>query len=91
MKVNKFHSLADDLSLAIKATSIRVQAPIPGRGLVGIEIPNIKRNNIYLKDIILSPAMQKQESKLAFALGKDIAGKDARSLIEKILFEKNLL
>ncbi|MBN1327672.1 MAG: DUF87 domain-containing protein, partial [Candidatus Cloacimonetes bacterium] len=74
VKVNKFHSLADDLSLAIKATSIRVQAPIPGRGLVGIEIPNIKRNNIYLKDIILSPAMQRQESKLAFGLGKDIAG-----------------
>jgi len=74
VKVNKFHSLADDLALAIKATSIRVQAPIPGRGLVGIEIPNIKRDTIYLKDILLSNEMKSMHSKLAFALGKDIAG-----------------
>ena len=75
VKVNKFHALADDLALAIKATSIRVQAPIPGRGLVGIEIPNINRDTIYLKDILLSDEMKVMKSKLAFGLGKDISGK----------------
>ena len=75
VKVNKFHALADDLALAIKATSIRVQAPIPGRGLVGIEIPNINRDTIYLKDILLSDEMKAMKSKLAFGLGKDISGK----------------
>ncbi|MCD4796711.1 MAG: cell division protein FtsK [Candidatus Cloacimonetes bacterium] len=75
VKVNKFHALADDLSLAIKATSIRVQAPIPGRGLVGIEIPNVYRDTIYLKDVMLSAEMKAIKSKLVFGLGKDIAGK----------------
>jgi DNA segregation ATPase FtsK/SpoIIIE, S-DNA-T family len=74
VKVNKFNTLADDLALAIKATSIRVQAPIPGRGLVGIEVPNIQRDTIYLKDILVSDVMNAQESSLAIALGKDISG-----------------
>jgi len=75
IKVNKFVSLADDLALAIKAKSIRVQAPIPGRGLIGIEIPNLTRDMIYLRDILLSDEMRNNASKLAFGLGKDIAGK----------------
>jgi len=74
VKVSKFNTLADDLALAIKATSIRVQAPIPGRGLVGIEVPNVHRDTIYLKDILLSDIMTAQDSKLAIALGKDISG-----------------
>ena len=60
VKVSKFQSLADDLSLAIKATSIRVQAPIPGRGLVGIEIPNIAMDTIYLKDILMNCSIDSQ-------------------------------
>ncbi len=75
VKVSKFTSLADDLALAIKAKSIRVQAPIPGRGLIGIEIPNFTRDMIYLRDILLSEDMRQTDSKLAFGLGKDIAGK----------------
>jgi len=75
IKVSKFPSLADDLALAIKAKSIRVQAPIPGRGLIGIEIPNLARDMIYLRDILLSDDMRAQNSKLAFGLGKDISGK----------------
>ncbi|HPF08285.1 MAG TPA: DNA translocase FtsK [Candidatus Cloacimonadota bacterium] len=75
VKVSKFASLADDLALAIKAKSIRVQAPIPGRGLIGIEIPNLTRDMIYLKDLLLCEEMRKHKSKLAFGLGKDIAGK----------------
>ncbi|MDI3503294.1 MAG: segregation ATPase FtsK/SpoIIIE, family [Candidatus Cloacimonadota bacterium] len=74
VKVSKFASLADDLALAIKAKSIRVQAPIPGRGLIGIEIPNLTRDMIYLKDLLLCEDMQKMKSKLAFGLGKDISG-----------------
>ncbi|PKN72920.1 MAG: cell division protein FtsK [Candidatus Cloacimonetes bacterium HGW-Cloacimonetes-3] len=75
IKVSKFASLADDLALAIKAKAIRVQAPIPGRGLIGIEIPNLARDMIYLRDLLLSEEMRAMHSKLAFGLGKDIAGK----------------
>ena len=74
VKVSKFHALADDLALAIKAKSIRVQAPIPGRGLVGIEIPNKKRDTIYLKDILQSDEMKSFKGHIALGLGKDIAG-----------------
>ncbi|MCF7911046.1 MAG: cell division protein FtsK [Candidatus Cloacimonetes bacterium] len=74
VKVNTFNSLSKDLALALKASSLRVEAPIPGRGLVGIELPNVQRDIIFLRDIMLSPQMKKMESKLAFALGKDIAG-----------------
>jgi len=74
VKVNKFHALADDLALAIKAKSIRIQAPIPGRGLVGIEIPNSSRDTIYLKDILESDEMKSFKGNIALGLGKDIAG-----------------
>jgi S-DNA-T family DNA segregation ATPase FtsK/SpoIIIE len=74
VKVSRFLALADDLALAIKSKSIRVQAPIPGRGLIGIEVPNKEREIIYLKDILLSDQMAKNQSKLAIALGKDIVG-----------------
>jgi DNA segregation ATPase FtsK/SpoIIIE, S-DNA-T family len=74
VKVNKFHTLADDLALAIKAKSIRIQAPIPGRGLVGIEIPNNIRDIIYLKDILESDNMKSFKGHIALGLGKDIAG-----------------
>jgi len=74
VKVSTFNSLSKDLALALKAKSLRVEAPIPGRGLVGIELPNVQRDIIFLRDIMLSPQMKKMESKLAFALGKDIAG-----------------
>ncbi|MDP3114711.1 MAG: DNA translocase FtsK [Candidatus Cloacimonadaceae bacterium] len=75
IKVSKFSSLADDLALAIKAKSIRVQAPIPGRGLIGIEIPNLTRDMIYLRDLLLSEEMRNSKAKLMFGLGKDISGK----------------
>ena len=75
IKVSRFASLADDLALAIKAKSIRVQAPIPGRGLIGIEIPNLTRDMIYLRDLLLCEEMRATGSKLSFGLGKDIAGR----------------
>ncbi|MFO8145353.1 MAG: DNA translocase FtsK [Candidatus Syntrophosphaera sp.] len=75
VKVNRFTSLADDIALAIKAKSIRVQAPIPGRGLIGIEIPNPTRDIIYLRDLLLSDEIKHMRSKLVFGLGKDISGR----------------
>lgn len=75
VKVTKFTSYADDLGLALKATSIRIQAPIPGRGLVGIEIPNKQRDIIYLKEILLSEEMKKNNNTLTIGLGKDISGR----------------
>lgn len=75
VKVNRFNSYADDLSLALKASSIRIQAPIPGRGLVGIEIPNKQRDIIYLKEILLSEEMKNNDNTLTIGLGKDISGR----------------
>ncbi len=74
VKVNKFTQLVDDLALALKAKSIRIQAPIPGRGLIGIELPNEDRDVIYLKDVIMSESVKSSSFKLGIALGKDISG-----------------
>lgn len=84
VKVSRFASLADDLALAIKAKSIRVQAPIPGRGLIGIEIPNMSRDMIYLRDLLLSEEIKNTESKLVFGLGKDTAGRPVVSDLAKM-------
>ena len=74
VKVNKIAGLADDLSMALKALSIRIVAPIPGRGVVGIEIPNRNREMVYLKEIFASEEFQKTGGRLPLALGKDIFG-----------------
>jgi len=74
VKVNKIAGLSDDLSMALKALSIRIVAPIPGRGVVGIEIPNRDREMVYLKEIIATEEYQKTGGKLPLALGKDIFG-----------------
>ncbi|MDP8232685.1 MAG: DNA translocase FtsK 4TM domain-containing protein [Candidatus Zophobacter franzmannii] len=75
VKVNKFTALTDDLALALKAKSLRIQAPIPGRGLIGIELPNPERDIIYLKDLLLSDEMMTNKFLLPIALGKDISGR----------------
>jgi S-DNA-T family DNA segregation ATPase FtsK/SpoIIIE len=74
IKINKVVNLADDLALALRAESIRIVAPIPGKGVIGIEIPNAERDIVHLKDVIASEPFQTQKSKLALALGKDIMG-----------------
>lgn len=74
VKINKVVSLADDLSMALRATSIRIVAPIPGKAVIGIEIPNIDREPVRLKDMIASTAFEDSRSKLTLALGKDILG-----------------
>jgi S-DNA-T family DNA segregation ATPase FtsK/SpoIIIE len=74
VKVNKIAGLSDDLSMALRAMSIRIVAPIPGRGVVGIEIPNRERETVWLKDIFESDVFQKAGGRLPMALGKDIFG-----------------
>ena len=74
IKVSKILALQDDLAMALKAQSIRIQAPIPGKDVVGIEIPNEKQEIIYLREILESNIFQKAKSPLTLALGKDIVG-----------------
>lgn len=75
MKISRFTSLADDLALAMKASKIRVVAPIPGKDAIGFEIPNKHPDIIRLKDVISSPEMRSNPSPTLIALGKDITGK----------------
>lgn len=74
VKVSKFASLHEDLALALKAKSIRILAPIPGKSLVGVEVPNRKLQTVYCRDIFESAAFQPKPDKLIIALGKDITG-----------------
>lgn len=75
VKLNKISSLKDDLALALSAKSLRIEAPIPGQGLVGIEIPNDERSTVSMKEILESDAWDEMESPLKLALGRDVAGK----------------
>lgn len=74
IKVSKILNLQDDLAMALKAQTIRIQAPIPGKDVVGIEIPNNNIQTIYLKDILESKIFKDSSSALTVALGKDIVG-----------------
>jgi S-DNA-T family DNA segregation ATPase FtsK/SpoIIIE len=74
VKLNRIVALSDDIALTMKAQSIRIVAPIPGKGRVGVEIPNIQSNLVYLKEVLTSKEFQEADSKLTLALGKDIAG-----------------
>jgi S-DNA-T family DNA segregation ATPase FtsK/SpoIIIE len=74
VKVSRIVNLADDLALALSALSIRIVAPIPGKAVVGIEVPNKNRETVYLKEIIDSDPFRAFKSKLSFGLGKDISG-----------------
>ncbi|WP_412175229.1 DNA translocase FtsK [Campylobacter sp. CNRCH_2014_2849] len=74
VKVSKILSLQDDLAMALKAQTIRIQAPIPGKDVVGIEVPNEKIDTIYLREILESEVFKNSSSPLTIALGKDIVG-----------------
>ncbi len=74
IKINKIVNLADDLALALRATSVRIVAPVPGKARIGIEVPNVERETVRLKDIIATDVFEKSRSKLTLALGKDIMG-----------------
>jgi len=74
VRVSKIANLADDIALSLAAETIRIEAPIPGKQAVGIEIPNKEKEIVALRDIIDSNEFKKAKSKLSFALGKDAAG-----------------
>jgi len=75
VRVSNITRLADDLAMALKASRIRMQAPVPGKGYVGIEVPNIKTAMVSILDIVESPQFIGNPSPLKFALGKDVTGK----------------
>ncbi len=74
IKISKVAGLSDDLALALRAPSIRIVAPIPGKAAIGIEIPNNQRETVFLKEILSSPSYRDSKHKLPIALGKDITG-----------------
>ncbi len=75
VKINRIEALSDDIALAIKAQSIRIIAPIPGKGRVGVEVPNLVSSLVCIRDLLTSAEYHKQQSPLTIALGKDITGR----------------
>lgn len=84
IKVSKILGLQDDLAMALRAQTIRIQAPIPGKDVVGIEIPNKTVETIYLRDIFESKLFQEASSPLTLVLGKDIVGKPFITDLKKL-------
>ena len=84
VKVSKIVGLADDIKLNLAATDIRIEAPIPGKAAIGIEVPNKENMMVALRDLLESKQFQEFDSKLAFAVGKDIAGQTVVADIAKM-------
>jgi len=84
VKVSKILNLQDDLAMALSAETIRIQAPIPGKDVVGIEIPNDTVETIYLRDLLDDKLFQESKSPLTIALGKDIVGKPFVTDLKKL-------
>ena len=84
VKINKVASLSDDLSLALRATSIRIVAPIPGKAVIGIEVPNPVREVVRFKDVVATSAFEKSKSRLTICLGKDIVGNPVVAELDKM-------
>jgi len=74
VKVNKITSLADDIKLSLAARDIRIEAPIPGKSTIGIEVPNLQSRPVFIREILQSPAFVRNPSPLTVALGLDISG-----------------
>ncbi len=74
VRVSKIAKLADDIALSLEAETIRIEAPIPGKHTVGIEVPNKSKSLVSLREIVASDQFTESKSRLAFALGKDVAG-----------------
>ena len=84
VKVSKIVGLADDIKLNLAAADIRIEAPIPGKAAVGIEVPNKENSAVMLRDLLESPEFQNSTSKISFAVGKDIGGKTVVTDIAKM-------
>lgn len=74
IKVSKIRGLGDDIALSLAAQGVRIEAPVPGKAAVGIEVPNINKDTVTLREILESDEFKNAKSKLAFAVGKDISG-----------------
>ena len=74
VRVSKIANLADDIALNLAAETIRIEAPIPGKQAVGIEVPNTEKETVHFREVVESDAFQDSKSKLSVALGKDVAG-----------------
>ncbi len=84
VKINRIVGLTDDLALALRAISIRIVAPIPGKSVIGVEIPNPDRETVRFKEMILSPAFEQVKTALTLCLGKDIVGNPVSAGLEKM-------
>ncbi|MBS4539903.1 DNA translocase FtsK 4TM domain-containing protein [Clostridium sp. D2Q-11] len=84
IKVSRIVNLSDDIALGLASSDIRIEAPIPGKAAIGIEVPNIDKSTVNLRDVLETKEYSDLESKLSFALGKDIAGKPIVANIEKM-------
>ena len=84
VRVSKIANLADDIALNLAAETIRIEAPIPGKQAVGIEVPNTEKETVHLREVIESDDFQDSKSKLSVALGKDVAGSMAIADIAKM-------
>lgn len=84
VKVSSITRLADDIKLSLAAPDIRIEAPIPGKAAVGIEVPNAKRNMVTLRELLESKEFQKSKSNVSFAVGKDIGGRTVVTDIAKM-------
>lgn len=84
VKVSKITGLADDIKLNLAAADVRIEAPIPGKAAVGIEVPNKENTAVMLRELLESSEFKKHSSNIAFAVGKDIAGKTVVSDIAKM-------
>jgi S-DNA-T family DNA segregation ATPase FtsK/SpoIIIE len=84
VRVGKIASLADDLALALAAPRIRIQAPVPGRGYVGIEVPNEEMALVALREVVESEVFTRNKAPLRFALGKDVAGHPKATNLESM-------
>ena len=85
IKVSRITALADDLALALAAEDVRIEAPVPGKPVVGIEVPNKTTEAVLLRDVLESPELADHASPVALALGKDIAGKPVIADLKKWL------
>ena len=84
VKVSKIVGLADDIKLSLAAEEIRIEAPIPGKSAVGIEVPNKENSIVYLRDLLESDGFKNSKSRLTFAVGKDIGGQPVMADIAKM-------
>lgn len=84
VRVNKIANLADDIALNLAAETIRIEAPIPGKQAVGIEVPNAEKEVVHLREVLESDEFQGNKSKLSVALGKDVGGKAVVADIAKM-------